>query len=75
MSNKITISRGKKTGKNPTDRGKQGVKRSLLTDAKGTPISIVANGANVHDVKLVERTLEALQSYHPPLQTPLYLDK
>jgi len=26
---------GKKTGKNPTDRGKLGVKRSVLTDAAG----------------------------------------
>src|SRR5271167_3134891 len=28
-------SAGKKTGKNPTDRGKLGVKRSVLTDGRG----------------------------------------
>ena len=30
---------GKKTGPNPTDRGKLGTKRYILTDQRGTPIS------------------------------------
>src|SRR5579863_1597015 len=29
------------TGRNPTDRGKQGVKRSLLTDGAGIPLALV----------------------------------
>ncbi|MEF2508077.1 IS5 family transposase [Vibrio mimicus] len=66
---------GKKTGKNPTDRAKQGVKRSLLTDAKGLPLAVIADGANVHDIKLVKHTLDALECYRPPLKVPLYLDK
>ncbi|WP_305841770.1 IS5 family transposase [Photobacterium leiognathi] len=66
---------GKKTGKNPTDRAKQGVKRSLLTDANGLPLAVVSDGANVHDIKLVLQTLDALECYRPPLQVPLYLDK
>jgi putative transposase len=51
---------GKKTGKNPTDRGKRGTKRSLLTDGDGIPLSIVVSGANTHDIKLLEETLKGL---------------
>jgi hypothetical protein len=29
---------GRKVGKNPTDRGKHGAKRSVLTDGGGVPI-------------------------------------
>ena len=37
-----------------TDRGKQGVKRSLLTEAYfGIPLSVVVVGANVNDHKLL----------------------
>ena len=35
---------GKKTGPNPTDRGKGGVKRSLLTEARGIPVGLVLDG-------------------------------
>lgn len=52
--------RGDRTGRNPTDRGKSGVKRSVLTDAKGIPIGVVIAGANVHDKWLVESTLNAI---------------
>ena len=31
---------------------KQGVKRSLLIEAKGIPLSVVVDGANRHDMKL-----------------------
>ena len=30
---------GAGTGANPTDRGKKGTKRSILTDGKGIPLS------------------------------------
>ena len=40
---------GKKTGKNPTDRGKSGAKINLLVDGRGAPISVVLTGANRHD--------------------------
>jgi transposase len=43
---------GKKTGRNPTDRGKRGVKRSLLTDGRGVPPGAVIDGANRNDHKL-----------------------
>ena len=51
---------GKKTGPNPTDRGKGGVKRSLLTEARGIPVGRVLDGANRHDMKLTESTLASL---------------
>ena len=40
---------GEKTGKNPTDRGKQGAKINLLVDQRGAPLSVVLTGANRHD--------------------------
>ena len=45
-------------GPNPTDRGKNGRKRSLLVDGIGVPLSLVVSGANTHDVKLLEATLD-----------------
>lgn len=55
----------KKTGKNPTDRGKQGVKRSLLTEARGIPLAVAIDGANRHDMKLARDTLETIQAGRP----------
>ncbi|MGH7162831.1 MAG: IS5 family transposase [Planctomycetota bacterium] len=56
---------GKKTGPNPTDRAKSGTKRSLLTDGAGVPLSVVVDGANTHDKRLVERTLEEIVAPRP----------
>jgi putative transposase len=56
---------GKKVGKNPTDRGKLGTKRSLLTDGHGLPLGVAVDGANRHDMKLVEATLEAIMIKPP----------
>jgi transposase len=55
----------KKTGANPTDRGKQGVKRSLLTEASGVPLALSIDGANRHDMKLVRQTLDGLMAIRP----------
>ena len=35
-----------------------GTKRSVLTDENGLPLSIVISGANTHDIKLLEETLD-----------------
>jgi len=51
---------GKKTGANPTDRAKGGVKRSLVTEARGIPVGLVPDGANRHDLKRTESTLASL---------------
>ena len=66
-------------GPNPTDRGKADSKRSLLVDGEGGPLSVVVAGANVHDTKLLEATLEAIVVERPqPTETEsqhLSLDK
>ena len=51
---------GGKSGRNPTDRSKQGTKRSLLTEAAGIPVGLAVEGANRHDMKLVRQTLESI---------------
>jgi putative transposase len=51
---------GKKTGPNPTDRGKSGVKRSLLTEGHGVPIGLTIEGAHRHDMKLVRPTIQSI---------------
>ena len=56
---------GKKTGPNPTDRGKSGTKRSLLTDGDGVPLALVVSGANTHDKRLVESTLKSFAVRRP----------
>jgi hypothetical protein len=52
-------------GANPTDPGKNARKRSLLVDVHGVPLSIVASVANTHDVKLLDKTLDALVCARP----------
>jgi transposase len=56
---------GGKTGPNPTDRGKSGVKRSTLTDAAGLPLAIEVAGANRHDMKLTAATLAGIVVKRP----------
>ncbi|RZK13425.1 MAG: IS5/IS1182 family transposase, partial [Hymenobacter sp.] len=51
---------GEKIGSTPTDRGKGGVKRSFLTEARGIPVRLVLAGANRHDIKLTESPLRSL---------------
>jgi putative transposase len=47
-------------GQTPPTGEKNGRKTSLLVDARGIPLSQVASGANVHDVKLLAATLESI---------------
>jgi putative transposase len=53
------------TGPNPTDRGKQGTKRSLLTEASGVPVGLVVAGANRNAFKLARATLESIPIARP----------
>jgi putative transposase len=70
---------GEWTGENPTDRGKLGAKRSLLVEANGIPVGLTVEGANRHDKKLVEMTLESIPVARPEAtpETPqgMCLDK
>lgn len=62
-------------GKNPTDRGKNGTKRSLLVEAQGGPLAVVIAPANVNDQRLLRATLEAIIVDRPPAgrQQPQHL--
>lgn len=51
---------GQKAGRNPVDRGKQGIKRSALVDANGIPLGATAAPANRHDSPLLDEALDAL---------------
>jgi len=52
-------------GKNPTDRGKIGTKRSVLTEGGGVPIGLAVGGANRHDFKMARETLESIPVARP----------
>ena len=56
---------GKKTGPNPTDRGKSGVKRSRLPEGHGVPLGLTIEGAQRHDMKLVRPTIQSIVVERP----------
>nr|WP_325295419.1 transposase [uncultured Oscillibacter sp.] len=51
-----------------------GTKRSILTDEKGLPLSVVLSGANTHDIKLLEETLDSIIISRPAVTQNLCLD-
>jgi hypothetical protein len=51
---------GEVAGRSPVDRGKQGLKRSVVTDGAGVPLHVVAAGANRHDAPLLGATLAGM---------------
>ena len=66
-------------GKNPTDRGKIGTKRRVLTAGRGVPIGLAVAGAHRNDCKLTRETIEH-RAVERPDSTPdasqgLCLDK
>jgi transposase len=52
---------GERSGRSPVDRGKRGIKRSMLVDADGIPLGVVAAPANRHDSPLLPETLDAVE--------------
>jgi hypothetical protein len=56
---------GDNIGPNPTDRCKNDTKRSLIVDEVGGPLGALIAGANVHDTKLLEATIEAIVVKRP----------
>ena len=59
---------GAQTGPNPTDRGKSGTKRHVLTDQRGAPLAVTITAANCHDMKAAFATLDALVPRRPPIR-------
>jgi hypothetical protein len=67
---------GEKAGRSPVDRGKRGIKRSMVVDADGIPLGTVAAPANRHDSPLLAETLEALRELGGlPEQVTVHLDR
>jgi putative transposase len=56
---------GDEVGPNPTDRAKNGTKRSLLVEGGGGPLSVVVAPANGVDAKLLDATIEAIVVERP----------
>jgi len=66
---------GECAGRSPVDRGKQGMKRSLMVDGHGIPLDRVLAGANRHDSPLLPATLDKLSELGPlPDQVRVHLD-
>jgi len=71
---------GEAAGKSPVDRGKQGTKRSLLSDGSGIPLGCVIAPANRHDSPFLRPTLEKLGRFEVrfgvglPEQITVHLD-
>jgi hypothetical protein len=57
---------GKKTGPNPTDRGKRGSKRHLVVDRRGVPLAVIHTAANVHDSKALEEVIDTIAPIRRP---------
>jgi putative transposase len=43
-----------------------GVKRSILSDRRGMPLGLAISGANTHDQKLLDATLDSVHVPRPP---------
>lgn len=56
---------GEVAGRSPVDRGKQGLKRSGMTDGYGIPLGCVLAGANRHDSPLLASPLDRLYDLGP----------
>ncbi len=67
---------GEKAGRSPVDRGKQGIKRSVVVDANGIPLGAIAAPANRHDSVLLEETLDTLEPLGElPERMSVHLDR
>jgi hypothetical protein len=67
---------GEVAGRSPVDRGKQGLKRSVVTDAAGVPLHVGAAGANRNDAPLLGATLAGLDKRDPlPESVWVHLDR
>jgi len=67
---------GAVAGRSPVDRGKQGLKRSLVTEGTGIPLHVVSAGANRHDAPLLAPTLAGLDKLDGlPDEVTVHLDR
>ncbi len=57
---------GEQTGTDPTNHGKLGTKRHIVVDRNGVPLAVTISGANVHNSKLLEETVDAIPALRFP---------
>lgn len=61
VSVKAPLMSKKHSGRNPTDRGKQGIKRLVITDRKNKLHAVTVFPANIHDSQLYETVIKKLK--------------
>src|SRR5919112_470070 len=61
---------GAKTGANPTDKGKKGTKRHLISDRRGVTLALIVTAANVHDSMAFEELIDAVEPIKRPRGRP-----
>jgi transposase len=67
---------GEKAGRSPVDRGKRGIKRSMVVDANGIPLGAIAAPANRHDSPLLGETLDTMEALGElPERMSVHLDR
>lgn len=61
---------GKKTGRNPTDRGKAGTKHHLIVDRQGIPLAGLIGPANENDTKKLLKLVDSVPALKQPRGRP-----
>jgi transposase len=61
---------GAATGPDPTNRGKPGTKRHVVSDRRGTPLAALVTGANRHDSAVFEDLIDAIPAIKRPRGRP-----
>lgn len=61
---------GLRTGPNPTDKGKVGSKRHVVSDRGGAPLGAGLGAAKVHDSMVLEEVVDAIEPIKQPRGKP-----
>jgi hypothetical protein len=56
---------GGKTRPNPTDRANMGTKKCVQGEQHGGPLAVAIDGEDVHETKLLEKTINAVVVTRP----------
>jgi DDE family transposase len=59
-----------RTGPNPTNKRKAGSKRHIIVDREGVPLAVIHTAANVHDSKVLEEVMDAIEPIRKPRGRP-----
>jgi hypothetical protein len=57
---------GQNTGANPTDKGKKVSMRHVVVDREGVPLWVIHSAANIHDSKVLEHSVDAIEPIGKP---------